>query len=185
MDPVTEPNTVAKPKIATVWLGGCSGCHMSFMDLDEDLLVLNERAELVTCPLVDNKDFTPVDVTLIEGAVAHTEHLEHIKHIRKNTKILVAFGDCAISGNVTAMRNMFGVDEVLDRAYKDTSLTIIGIPTGNNIVPTLLDKVRPLHEVVKVDYFLQGCPPTADEIRKFLWDLLDGKEQPETKKRFG
>jgi NAD-reducing hydrogenase small subunit len=184
MDPVNE-KTTAKPRIATVWLGGCSGCHMSFLDLDEHLLELNERAELVTTPIVDNKDFPEVDVTLVEGAVAHNEHLEHIRHIRKNTKILVAFGDCAVTGNVTALRNMFGVDEVLDRAYKDTSLTVVGVPTGNNIVPTLLDKVRPLHEVVKVDYYLQGCPPSADEIRQFLWDLLDGKDQPETKKRFG
>lgn len=172
-------------RLATIWLGGCSGCHMSFLDLDEHLLELAGRAELVTCPIVDNKEFPEVDVTLVEGAVANSEHVEHIRHIRKNTKILISFGDCAVSGNVTAMRNMFGIDEILDRAYKETSLTVIGIPSGNDIVPALLDRVRPVHEVVKVDYYLQGCPPSADEIRKFLWDLLDGKTEPEQTRRFG
>ena len=183
MDPVE--NSGAKPRIATVWLGGCSGCHMSFLDLDEHLLELAERAEIVTCPVVDNKEFPPVDITLVEGAVANTEHLEHIKHIRANTKILVSFGDCAVTGNVTAMRNLFGVDEVLDRAYRETAFEVIGIPSGNSVVPALLDRVRPVHEVVKVDYFLQGCPPSAAEIHTFLWDLLDGKTEPEHKRRFG
>ena len=178
-------DTVSKPRIATVWLGGCSGCHMSFLDLDEHLLDLAERAEIVTSPVVDNKEFPEVDVTLVEGAVANSEHLEQIRHIRRNSKVLVAFGDCAVTGNVTALRNMFGVDEVLDRAFKETSLEVIGIPSGNAIVPTLLDRVRPIHEVVEVDYFLQGCPPTADEIRKFLWDLLDGKAEPAQERRFG
>ncbi len=174
-----------RPRIATVWLGGCSGCHMSFLDLDEHLLELAGRADIVASPVIDIKEFPEVDVTLVEGAVANSDHLEHIRHIRKHTKILVAFGDCAVTGNVTALRNMFGVEEVLDRAYKETSLKVVGIPSGNNVVPTLLDRVRPVHEVVDVDYFLQGCPPSADEIRQFLWDLLDGKKEPAQTKRFG
>ncbi len=182
MDPVSDEK---KPRIATVWLGGCSGCHMSFLDLDEYLLDLAARADIVTSPIVDNKEFPDVDITLVEGAVANSDHLEHIKHVRAHTKILVAFGDCAVTGNVTALRNLFQVDEVLDRAYRETSLEVRGIPSGNNVVPTLLDRVRPVHEVVKVDYFLQGCPPSADEIRTFVFDLLDGKAEPQQKLRFG
>ena len=153
MDPVK-----ARPRLATIWLGGCSGCHMSFLDLDERLIELNEKAEICISPIVDAKEFPEVDVTLVEGAVANEEHLEFIREVRQKTKVLVAFGDCAVTGNVTALRNMFDVEEVLDRAYRETSTEVIGIPAGNNVVPKLLDKVRPVHEVVEVDYHLQGCP---------------------------
>ncbi len=180
MDPVGK-----KPRLATVWLGGCSGCHMSFLDLDERLLELGERAEICASPMTDYKDFPEVDITLVEGAVANEEQLEQIRHIRKRTKLLVAFGDCAVTGNVTAMRNLFSLGEVLDRAYKETAAPVIGLPAGNPIVPRLLDRVRPVHEVVKVDYFLQGCPPTADEIHRILMSLLDGKAPAGERRRFG
>jgi NAD-reducing hydrogenase small subunit len=97
----------------------------------------------------------------------------------------VSFGDCAVTGNVTALRNLFAVDDVLDRAYKETATQIVGIPAGNHAVPTLLDRVRPVHEVVKVDYFLQACPPSADKIYQFLMDLLDGKQPRIDERRFG
>ncbi|MCW5979270.1 MAG: NADP oxidoreductase [Bryobacteraceae bacterium] len=176
---------IKKPRLATVWLGGCSGCHMSFLDLDERLIDLHQMAELCASPLTDYKDFPEVDVTLVEGAVANEEHLEHIRHIRKHTKLLISFGDCAVTGNVTALRNMFGVEEVLDRAYRETSTQVIGIPRGNHAVPKLLDRVRPVHEVVKVDYFLQGCPPSADKIYSFLMDLLAGRQPKVEERRFG
>jgi NAD-reducing hydrogenase small subunit len=174
-----------KPRLATVWLGGCSGCHMSFLDLDERLIDLHRQVEICASPLTDYKDFPEVDITLVEGAVANEEHLEHIRHIRRRTKILVSFGDCAVTGNVTALRNMFGVDEVLDRAYRETATQVIGIPGGNQAVPKLLDRVRPVHEVVKVDYFLQGCPPSADKIFAFVGDLLAGKQPAIEERRFG
>ncbi len=181
MDPVKEN----KPRIATVWLGGCSGCHMSFLDLDERLLELAARADIVASPIVDTKEVPEADITLVEGAVANVEHLEQIREIRAKTKILVAFGDCAVTGNVTALRNLFDVEDVLNRSYKETALPVIGVPAGNPIVPALLERVRPVHEVVPVDYFLQGCPPSADEICRFLFDLLDGKQEPAKPGRFG
>ena len=180
MDPVSR-----KPRLATVWLGGCSGCHMSFLDLDERLIDLHQKVEFKASPITDYKDFPEVDITLVEGAVANEEHLEQIRNIRQRTKILVSFGDCAVTGNITALRNMFSLDEVLDRAYRETATKVIGIPAGNNIVPKLLERVRPLHEVVEVDYFIQGCPPTADFIHQFLMDLLDGKEPSTEKRKFG
>ena len=133
MDWVTK-----KPRLATVWLGGCSGCHMSFLDLDERLIDLAARVELCASPLTDLKDFPEADITLVEGAVANQEHLETIHRVRKRTKILISLGDCAVTGNVTAMRNALGIDDVLNRAYKETATVVVGIPSGNGGVPKLL-----------------------------------------------
>lgn len=173
-----------KPRLATVWLGGCSGCHMSFLDLDERLIDLAGRVEFCACPLIDCKDFPEADITLVEGAVANEDHLEQIHRIRGKTKILVSLGDCAVTGNVTALRNLFSVEDVLDRAYRETSTVVTGIPSGNAVVPRLLARVRPLHEFVKVDYFIPGCPPSADTIHDFLMALLEGRE-PAHNGRFG
>ena len=174
-----------KPRLATVWLGGCSGCHMSFLDLDERLIDLAGRVEFCASPLTDYKDFPEVDITLVEGAVANSDHLTHIRSIRMRTRILVAFGDCAVTGNVTALRNLFTVDDVLDRAYRENSTVVIGLPHGNAILPRLLPRVRPVHEVVKVDHFLPGCPTSAESIYAFLIDLLDGRTPPTEGRRFG
>ncbi len=176
---------IKKPRLATVWMGGCSGCHMSFLDIDERLIDLAARVEICYSPIVDTKVFPEVDITLIEGAVANEDHLHDLRMIRESTKILVAFGDCAVTGNVTGMRNYFPLEEVLNRAYRETAATVIGIPYGNGVVPKLLDRVRPLHEYVKVDYFLQGCPPSADLIFDFLTSLLDGKPLGTEGRRFG
>jgi NAD-reducing hydrogenase small subunit len=165
-----------KPRLSTVWLGGCSGCHMSFLDLDERLLELAGRVEFGASPITDYKEFPESDITLVEGAVANVEHLEHIKVVRRRTKLLVSLGDCAVTGNVTAMRNMYGLEDVLNRAYRDTAAVVIGIPRGNGAVPALLERVRPVHEVVLVDRFVPGCPPSADEIYQFLVDLLEGRD---------
>jgi NAD-reducing hydrogenase small subunit len=174
----------AKPQLATVWLGGCSGCHMSFLDLDERLIDLAARVELCASPLTDYKDFPEVDITLVEGAVANADHLDHIQEIRQRTKVLVSLGDCAVTGNITALRNIFPVESVLDRAYRENATVVTGIPSGNGAVPRLLDRVRPVHEVVKVDYFIPGCPPSADTIHDFVMALLDGRT-PVLDGRFG
>jgi len=174
-----------KPRLATVWLGGCSGCHMSFLDLDERLLELARRVQVCASPLTDYKDFPEADITLVEGAVANQEHLEQIREIRRRTKILVSFGDCAVTGNVTAMRNLFRIDDVLNRAYRETATAVLGFPEGSGVVPKLLDRVRPVHEVVDVDYHLQGCPPSAEEIHRLLADLLEGRKPAGERRRFG
>jgi NAD-reducing hydrogenase small subunit len=179
---MTQPNK--KPRLATVWLGGCSGCHMSFLDLDERLIDLAARVELCACPLTDYKNFPEADVTLVEGAVANEEHLEKIQQVRRSTKLLVSMGDCSITGNVTAMRNLFTVQQTLDRSYRENATVVTGIPTANGALPHLLARVRPVHEVVKVDYFIPGCPPSADTIHNFLMDLLQGRT-PVLDGRFG
>ena len=107
-----------KPRVATAWLGGCSGCHMSFLDMDERLIELADKMDLVYSPIIDIKNFPGnVDVTLVEGAVANTEHEEMAHLIRRNSRIVVSFGDCAVTGNVTAMRNSLTREAVLDRSY--------------------------------------------------------------------
>jgi NAD-reducing hydrogenase small subunit len=179
---------VKKPRVATVWMGGCSGCHMSFLDMDERLLELASRMDLVYSPIADAKRFPEgVDVTLVEGAVCNEEHLHLIKEIRTRTKVLVSFGDCAVTGNVTAIRNALGSAlPVLERAYLDAVDVNPGIPEEPGIVPKLLDRVLPVHHVVKVDVFLPGCPPHPDLIHAAVVALLEGK-RPEfgEKVRFG
>lgn len=166
-----------KLKFATVWLGGCSGCHMSFLDLDEWLIDLSEKVELVYSPVMDAKEFPDaVDVTLVEGAIANEENREMAHRVRAATRYLVSFGDCAVTGNVTASRNPLGLRlEVLRSVYQEGGDLNPRIPDAEGIVPTLLDRVVPVHQEVAVDFFLPGCPPSADRIRLVLEALLDGR----------
>jgi len=164
-----------KVRVATIWLSGCSGCHMSFLDQDELLVDLAKKIQLVYSPIVDAKIFPEnVAVTLIEGAVANEEQLALLKEARAKTKILISLGDCAVTGNVTALRNAWEDSDkaVLEMAFIDTTDVNAQIPTE---VPKLLKKVRPLHEVVKVDYFIPGCPPPAGLINYVLTELLAGR----------
>ena len=163
-----------KVKLATVWLDGCSGCHMSFLDMDERLLDLGEKVDLVFSPIVDFKVYPEsVDVALVEGAISSVEDEHKIHHIRKHTKFLIAMGDCAVTGNVPAMRNPFGVEGVMQRAYIENVTAQPQIPCV--IVPALLETIRPVHEFVKVDMYLPGCPPSADTFYTVLNDLLEGR----------
>jgi len=165
-----------KPKVATVWLGGCSGCHMSFLDLDERLIELAGKIELVYSPIADVKEFPKdVDVTLVEGALANVEHEEFAKLIRRNSKCVVAFGDCAVTGNVTAMRNQCDVNKVLERAYVELADVNPQVPREYQTIAELMAKARPVHELIKVDAFLHGCPPTADQIWFAINELLQGR----------
>ncbi|GAB4304027.1 MAG: oxidoreductase [Candidatus Bipolaricaulota bacterium] len=161
-----------KIRLASVWLSGCSGCHMSFLDLDERLIELAGKAELVFSPIVDSKEYpADVDVVLVEGAVGNTEQRHLLEEIRAKTKILVAFGDCAVTGNVPSLRNPLLREEVLRTVYGEGDIP--GLEEGD--VPALLPQALPLHSVVKVDRFLPGCPPSADRIWRFVEGLLAGR----------
>jgi NAD-reducing hydrogenase small subunit len=175
---------MSKVRLATVWMDGCSGCHMSFLDLDERLLELADKVELVYSPLVDRKEFpADVDVTLVEGAVSSEEDLERLHKIRAHTKLLVSLGDCAVMANVPSMRNPFPVEKVLERAYVENATLHQGIPS--EVIPRLLAKVIPVHEAVKVDLFVPGCPPHRDLIYHVLTELLQGRMPELSNARFG
>jgi NAD-reducing hydrogenase small subunit len=148
----------SKIKVATVWLDGCSGCHMSFLDMDERLLELGSQFDLVYSPLVDFKVYPEsVDVALVEGAISSVEDEHKIHNIRKHTKFLIAMGDCAVTGNVPSMRNPFGPEAILERAYRENISAQAQIPC------------------VKVDMYLPGCPPSANTFYTVLSDLLAGR----------
>lgn len=165
---------MTKPTLATVWLDGCSGCHMSLLDLDERLIEIAGRADLVYSPLVDTKTYPDgVDVCLVEGAVASEADLARIHTVRERTATLVSFGDCAVTCNVPGMRNPIGVAPLLSRAYLENVTLAPQIPS--RVVPRLLSTVLPVHATVEVDVFLPGCPPSADLIYETLDALLDGR----------
>jgi NAD-reducing hydrogenase small subunit len=167
---------MSKIKVATTSLAGCFGCHMSFLDLDERLVTLADLVEFNRSPITDIKHCSPCDIGLIEGGVCNAENVHVLREFRNNCKILVAVGACAINGGLPAMRNSGPLEECLREAYT----TGIGVENphipNDPELPLLLNQVHPIHEVVKIDYSLPGCPPSADVFWKFLTDLLAGKE---------
>jgi NAD-reducing hydrogenase small subunit len=165
-------------KLATAWLGGCSGCHMSLLDLDEWLFELARHFDVVFSPIMDVKHYPDaVDVCLIEGAVANDENLEMARRIRAATRYVISFGDCAVTGNVTSLRNPLGTAlEVLRPIYAERGDVNAQIPREAHIVPVLLDRVLAVHNVIPVDCYLPGCPPPADRIRAVLESLIAGRQ---------
>jgi NAD-reducing hydrogenase small subunit len=164
-----------KLKLATASLAGCFGCHMSFLDIDERILELVELVEFDRTPLTDIKTVGECDIGLIEGGVANAENVEVLREFRKHCKVLVALGACAVNGGIPAMRNQFELEDCLREAYIDgVGVANPGIPDDPEI-PLLLNKVHPIHEVVRVDHFLPGCPPTGDTIWTFLTELIEGR----------
>jgi NAD-reducing hydrogenase small subunit len=164
-----------KLRVATASLAGCFGCHMSLLDIDERIIPLVDLVEFDRTPLTDIKDIGDCDLGIIEGGVANQENVEVLLEFRKHCRILVAMGACAVNGGIPAMRNQFELRECLEESY------VHGVGLGNTMIPSdqeiplLLNKVHPLHEVVKIDYFLPGCPPSGDTIWTFLTELLEGK----------
>ena len=176
---------MSKIKLATAWLDGCSGCHMSVLDVDEAIAVVAQKADIVYGPLVDAQEFPEgVDVAIVEGAVSSQDDLKLIQTIRKRSKMLIALGDCAVTSNVPAMRNPIPVKQILDRVYIKGATAQPGIP--NDGVPQLLRHAVPVHEAVKVDLHVPGCPPPAAAILQVLSDLLEGRKPDfATKVKFG
>ena len=164
-----------KVRLATVLLDGCAGCHMSLLDVDEAILSVARRADVVYGPLVDAQEFPKcVDLTLVEGGVSsQKEDLEKIRRVRQHTRMLVSLGDCAVTGNISAMRNQTPARKLLERIYVEGSQVNRAIPTDG--VPPLLRHALPLHEFVKVDLHVPGCPPSAKAIAFVLDELIDGR----------
>ena len=149
---------------------------MSFLDLDERLIDLAQAVELVYSPIADVKAFPDkVDVTLVEGAVANVDHLELAQQIRDRSTIVVSFGDCAVTGNVTSLRNRLQVDDLLTQVYREGPGKAPRGLEADRILPALIPKVLPLHRVIPVDAFIPGCPPDPDRIWAAVSALLQGK----------
>ena len=168
---------MSKPLVATGHFTGCFGCHMSLLDIDDRILQLVELVEFDKSPINDIKTFTrPVDIGIVEGGISNDENVEFLRLFRKNCKILIAMGACALTGGVPAMRNTVPLKECLQEAYLDCPTVSGGIIPNDPDIPIMLDKVYPCHEVVKIDYFLPGCPPSADTLWAALTALLSGNE---------
>ena len=176
---------MGKIRMATTWLDGCSGCHMSLLDMDEQLIDVVGKVDIVYGPLVDAKVIPEaIDVVLVEGAVSTDADVEKLRTLRERSAILVSLGDCAVTANVPGMRNRFPLAEVLKRGYEENAPLNAQIPRED--LPRLLDQARPLHEFVPVDIFLPGCPPPADAIVFMLQEVLAGRiPDLSDKSRFG
>ncbi len=172
---MAEKTVTKKIRLATTSLCGCFGCHMSILDIDERILELVQLVEFDRSPITDIKTVSQCDVGIIEGGVANTENVEVLREFRKQCKILVAIGACAINGGIPAMRNSFSLKECLEESYVDGIGVANPMIPGDPEIPMLLNKVHPVHEVVKIDYFLPGCPPSGDTIWTFLMELIEGK----------
>ena len=163
-----------KVRIATTSLAGCFGCHTSFLDIDERIFELAKIAEFDRSPITDIKHCGPCDIALIEGGVCNAENVQVLREMRANAKILVAIGACAITGGLPAMRNRLDIGDVLNQVYRDLDGAQSHVPNDPEL-PLLFDKVYPVNEIVRVDYFIPGCPPSADAIWKYLNDLILGR----------
>ncbi|MFW5724595.1 MAG: NADP oxidoreductase [Halochromatium sp.] len=175
----------AKTSVATIWLDGCSGCHMSFLDMDQRLVDLAQKIDIVYSPFVDTKTLPEqVDIGIIEGSISNEEDRHKATLFRQHCKRLVSLGDCAVNGNIPSMRNPFKLDSVYERAYLENVNASPQIPSVG--VPALLQTVLPVHAVVAIDVFVPGCPPHADVIHYVLSELIaDRIPDPLSMTRFG
>ena len=174
--PLYPAHQPRKLKVATVSLAGCFGCHMSFLDIDERLFDLVEHIEFDRSPLTDVKEVGHCDIGLIEGGLCNSENVQVLREFRAHCKTLVAVGACAITGGLPAQRNHLDLGALLNDVYRSRR----GMTEGSRIpndpeLPLPLNQVHPIHEVVHVDYFLPGCPPSADAFWSFLTDLMAGR----------
>ena len=179
LDPELAAKRAEKIKVSMISLCGCWGCTLSFLDVDERLLALLDKITILRCSLTDVKRIPErCAIGFIEGGVANEENIETLQHFRENCDILISVGACAIWGGVPAMRNMVELKDCLSEAYVNSPTAVAGaepVVPFHKEIPVLTTRVYPCHEVVKMDYFIPGCPPSADAIFKVFDDLINGR----------
>lgn len=180
LDPALQVKRDQKIKVAMIGLCGCWGCTLSFLDMDEALLGLLDKVTILRSSITDIKRISErCRIGFIEGGVANEENIETLQHFRENCDILISVGACAIWGGVPAMRNDVELSECLDEAYVHSPTRVenaIPVVPWSEDLPKITTKVYPCHEVVKMDYFIPGCPPDGAAILKVLDDLVNGRE---------
>ncbi|MCW4032899.1 MAG: NADP oxidoreductase [Candidatus Bathyarchaeota archaeon] len=164
-----------KVKVSTLWLSGCSGCHMSLLDIDEKLVNLLEKIEIVKSPIIDVKEYPNADVGIVEGAISTEEDIEQVKKLRDNCKILVAIGDCSCFGGITSYRNLFDKEDLLSRVFIEAESNYEGKVPKSRYIPPFLEKAKAISNVVNVDCYVPGCPPDSNTILYVFSELLKGK----------
>jgi NAD-reducing hydrogenase small subunit len=175
--PVAPPPARRKLRVATTSLAGCFGCHMSILDIDERLFALVEKVEFDRSPITDTKEVGECDVGLIEGGLCNAENVHVLREFRARCRVLIAVGACAINGGLPAQRNHLSLPRLLQEVYHSDPGAKYGLIPNDPELPLPLNKVHPLHEVVRIDHFIPGCPPSADAIWTVFTDLLTGREE--------
>jgi len=186
-----------KLKIAMYWGAGCGGCEVALLDTEEALLTkIASVADIVFCPLAMDTKYADIeamkvgeiDVCLLNGGVrnAETEHI--VKLLRAKSKVVVAFGACASMGGVPGLGNQYDRTAILDRIYTTGETTEnpegarpatrTAAPEGDVTLPEFYEALSPVHEVVDVDYYLPGCPPTPEWILTAVEAIATGKLPP-------
>ena len=171
-----------KVTVATTWLQSCSGCHIALLDMHEELLDILKLLDIKYSPIIDVKKVPEVDIGIVEGAVANEDNEKMVKIFREKAKTIIALGTCACFGGIPGLRNLYKLEEVLRRGYVDTESTIDGLIPSSPDIPPLLDYVKPVNQVIKVDYYIPGCPPLSSVIKDSLMAIING-EEPEVKTR--
>lgn len=165
-----------KVKIGTMWLGGCSGCHLSIADFHESLIDIMDLADFEFSPvLMDTKyDEVPeLDVIIVEGGIRNDENRELAEMLNEKAKLVIAYGTCSCYGGIPGLGNLFTVEELEQEAYINSVSTVN--PEGiipNEDVPALESRVRPLDAAMDVDLMIPGCPPRSDVVAEAVLTLL-------------
>lgn len=189
------PPPGGKIKLAIYWGAGCGGCDVSILDIDEKILTVGDMAEIVFWPIATDGKVSDVEalkdgeitITLYNGAIRNSEN-EHMAHLlRQKSTLMVAYGSCAMLGGIPGLANTSNTKEILDYVYtKIPSMThfqntkkspvipqtLYKAPEGDLTLPVLYDTVKSLDQILDVDYYVPGCPPTQKTIAVLLGALV-------------
>lgn len=174
MKPTTSTGKI-RPTVAILPLQGCFGCHVNMLDLHDGIEGLINGIDVKFTYLMDVKTIPKVDIGIVEGCVANKENEERLLALRERCSTLVSLGTCACFGGVPGLRNLFAAEEVIGRAYAQSESTVRnGVMPHPKFVPTLLEHVKTVPDVVKTDHMIPGCPSPHDILIGSIKSLIDG-----------